>query len=114
MWELQREDPTGYRNFLRMDPGMFHKIVARISHRIQRKDTWYRQALPAGLKLAITLRYLASGDSYHSLMYGFRVSHSTISLFIPKVCEAIVAEYAEEVVQTDTTPEEWKRVSGQF
>ena len=97
-----------------MDPGMFHKIVARISHRIQRKDTWYRQALPAGLKLAITLRYLASGDSYHSLMYGFRVSHSTISLFIPKVCEAIVAEYAEEVVQTPTTPEEWKRVSGQF
>jgi hypothetical protein len=30
-----------------------------------------------------------SGDSYHSLMYLFRIPVSTMSLFIPEVCVAI-------------------------
>ena len=42
----------------------------------------YRSMIPGtgrpfhvGLKVAITMRYLASGDSYHSLMYLFYVPH---------------------------------------
>ena len=51
-------------------------------------DTFWRKALEPGLKLAITLRCLATGNSYKSLMYGFRVASNTISSIIPKVCEA--------------------------
>ena len=44
---------------------MFHEYLARTFHRIEKKNTFYRKALPVGLKLAITLHCLASGDSYH-------------------------------------------------
>ena len=60
------------------------------------------------------MRYLATGDSYHSLMYGFRVAHNTISKVIIQVCEAIIAEYAEEMVPCPTTAEQWKEISKVF
>jgi hypothetical protein len=43
----------------------------------------------ASLKLEITLRYLATGDSFSSLAYLFRVPKCTISKFIPVACAAI-------------------------
>ena len=78
------------------------------------QDTAYRQSLRPGLKVAITMRYLASGDSYHSLMYAFRVPHNTISKFIPEVCEAITQEYSSEVIACPTKSEEWKAIADQF
>ncbi|MEW8542127.1 MAG: hypothetical protein AB2693_01215, partial [Candidatus Thiodiazotropha sp.] len=114
MVELRDEDMLAFRNFLRVEPTMFNELLNRLGERITKKDIWYRKALDAGLKLAITLRFLATGDSYHSLMYGFRVSHSTISLIVRDVCEAIIEEFAEEVVHCPTTPEEWKVIADQF
>ena len=114
MTEMKVEDVSAFRNFVRMEPAMFNELLTRIGPRIAKKDTWYRPALTPGLKLAVTLRYLASGDSYHSLMYGFRVAHNTISILIRDVCEAIIAEYAEELVRCPVTPDEWRRVADQF
>ena len=36
--------------------------------------------------LAITLKFLASGDSYYSLIYLFKVTKQSISLIISQVC----------------------------
>ena len=93
---------------------MLHELLVRLGDRISKKDTWYRKALEPGLKLAMTLLYLGAGDNYHSLMYGFRVAHNAISLIIRDVCEAIIEEFAEEVIACPTTPEEWKRIAEQF
>ncbi len=109
--ELRIEDGWAFRNFLRVDPELFHELLQRVGPRLTKQRTWYRRPLEPGLKLALTLRHLATGDSYHSLMYGFRVSHSTISLFVPEVCQAIIDEYQDEVVVTPTTPAGWKEVA---
>ena len=60
--ELSMEDRPGYRNFLRIDKQIFCAILEKIRPKIEKKDTWYRKALEPGLKLAITLRFLATGD----------------------------------------------------
>ena len=62
------------------------------------------------MRLVITLRYLA-GDSYRTLMYGFRVAHKTISKIIRDVCKAIVATYAWDVINTPTKPKQWKVIA---
>lgn len=67
-----------------------------------------------GLKLVITLRYLATGNSYKSLEYDFRVANSTISLFIPQVCQAIYDEYKEEVFTMPEDTDGWREVANKF
>ena len=55
----------------------------------KKQDTKMRMAIPTATKLEITLRYLATGDSFKSLEYLFRVPEPTISLFVPEVLTAI-------------------------
>ena len=75
-----------------MEFAMFDELVQRVNPRITKTDTHMRKALSPCLKIAVTVRYLASGEKYPSLMYSFRVARNTICLLIPKVCEAIVEE----------------------
>lgn len=65
-------------------------LTLMIGHKISKMDTNYRKAISVTEKLAVTLRFLATGDSYTSLSYLFKISKSTISLFVPEVCEALI------------------------
>ena len=47
-------------------------------------------------------------------MYGFRVASNTISIVVREVCEAIVQEYADEVMTPPKTPAEWQAIADQF
>lgn len=66
------------------------------------------------MKLVITLRYLATGNSYRSLAFSFRVAHNTISLLVQEVCKAIYAEYQRELLTIPTTAEEWRPIHRKF
>nr|XP_054774507.1 putative nuclease HARBI1 [Lytechinus pictus] len=113
MAELKNECQGDFVNYMRMEPAMFYELLQRISPRIK-KSQRNRQPLEAGLKLAITLRYMVTGNSYKSLQYSFRVAHNTISVFIPEVCQAIVEEYKDEVFDFPTTSDGWKKVAETF
>jgi hypothetical protein len=79
MNELRNEDVAAFQNFLRVPPEMFRELEERLGPRLLRVGCNYRKPLEPGIMLAITMRHLATGDSYHNLMYGFRVAHNTIS-----------------------------------
>ena len=74
----------------------------------------FREPIEPGLKLAVTLRHLATGTNYADLMYAFRVSRNSISLFVPEVCEAIYSAYKDEVMPGKITEEDWLRISAEF
>jgi hypothetical protein len=114
MAELLNNDRYRYKQFIRMDPGLFQEILRRIEPRIQRKDTKFRKALAAGMKLALTLRYLASGESYPSLVAGFRVSKTMVTYIVPEVCNALIAEYQDEHMKCPENAEEWKEIARGF
>lgn len=92
---------------------MFHELLVRIAPRIE-KSTRYRKSLEPGIKLAITLMYPVTGNSYKSLQYSFRLVNNTISLFIPEVCQAIIGEYKEEVFDFPINPDEWRDVADKY
>nr|CAH7740519.1 unnamed protein product [Callosobruchus chinensis] len=87
--KIEADDSTLFQNFTRMSHTDFEYLLELITPHIQRQDTNYHDSISPRMRLAITLRYLATGDSYKSLMYLFQVSYSTISLIVPEVCEAI-------------------------
>ena len=75
MQELMRESRGDFKSYLRMEPEMFREMLDRVSPRIE-KSQQGRPPLSPGLKLAITLRFLSTGNSYHSLAFNFRVAHT--------------------------------------
>jgi len=59
---LQELDDKSYRNFLRMDRGSFEMLLHKVAPYIQRQDTTMRLSTAPEERLAITLRYLATGE----------------------------------------------------
>jgi len=114
MAELERESRGDFKGYLRMEPEMFHEMVERLTDVLEKTKTNWRPNLGVGLKLALTIRYLASGDSYRSLAYSFRVPHNTISKVVREVCASIVDEYDPEVFSTPSTPDSWRAIADRF
>ena len=114
MKHLREGDVRSFKNFVRMEPGMFNQMVADLTPRLKKTTTNCRKPLSVGLNLAITLRYLATGDSYKSLAYGFRVAPNTIVSIVPEVCQAIYDHYHETAFKCSTREAEWKEVASGF
>jgi len=62
-----------------------------------KENTNMRKSVPVNTRLAVTLRFLATGDSYTSLQYTFLISKQLISLIIPKVCQALIEVLKENI-----------------
>ena len=80
-----------------MSSSDFDFLLNKTEDKMSRVDTNYRDSIPALVRLALTLRFLGTGDSYANLMYLFRISKPSISKIIPEVCEAIVDALQEHV-----------------
>lgn len=81
---------VSFHNFLRFTSIDFENILGMIASSIVKQNTKFRDALPVQERLAVTLRYLTSDDSFVSLSYLFRISNQSVSCIVPDVCEAIV------------------------
>jgi len=68
MQELMRESRGDFKTFLRMEPEILREMLDRVAPRIEKCQEG-RPPLSPGLMLAITLRFLSTGNSYHSLAF---------------------------------------------
>ena len=72
-----------------MQPDRFDDLHSLIVHKISREDTVFRKAIPSRERLAVTLHFLATGDSQQSISYSYRIGNSTVSSIISETCDAI-------------------------
>ena len=108
------DDPMAYRNFIQMPPELYQELEQRITAEFQRDRTLMRDPVSPGVKLAVTLRHLATGDSYTTLQYAFRVASLTIEKFVPEVWDAITRAYRDQVMRCPTLSEDWLLVESVF
>lgn len=52
-----------FKEYLQLEPAMFDEVMGRVWPHVEKTHTWYRDPLPPRLKLAVTLHYLATGNS---------------------------------------------------
>ena len=86
-----------YKNFTRMSPSESEFLINLIGENISKKDTAFRKATSGQERLALTLCFLASGDSYISLQYPFKISKQAISCIVLEVCEALVEKLKDYI-----------------
>jgi hypothetical protein len=85
----ERRLSGSFKNFTRISSSDFEFLLNNIGRTINKQDTNYRESIPATERLALNLSFLATGDSYGSLSYVFKISKASISAIIPEVCEAL-------------------------
>ena len=65
--ELRFEDESEYKKLLHMTPQDFEEILGLIEDDITKTKTNMRDSIPANMKLAATIQFLATGDNYTNL-----------------------------------------------
>jgi hypothetical protein len=88
--DLEFNEDALFKNFTLMSKRNIYTILGIVEPMITKPNTRFRESVPAKMKLAITLRYLATGDSFVSLMYLFKVTKQFISTMLPGVLKAII------------------------
>ncbi|KAJ8940776.1 hypothetical protein NQ314_010586 [Rhamnusium bicolor] len=76
-----RLDSNRFHNYFRMSVELFDKLVCIVGPSLQKIEHYRKDIIPVG---ALTLRFLASGDSHMSLSYSYRIGKATVSLIITK------------------------------
>ncbi|XP_052131636.1 putative nuclease HARBI1, partial [Frankliniella occidentalis] len=108
---MKEADTDEYYRFFRMTPDCFDWLLEQVSPFITKKSN--RKSISAGERLAITLRYLASGDSQSSLSYLFRVSNQAISKIVTETT-AVIWYTLKPVVFEQLNEDFWRRKAAEF
>jgi hypothetical protein len=68
----------------------FDELLRLVESYVSKTDNVTKAAIPARLKLEVTLRFFASGDSYSSLALLFRIPPCTFSRFWPETLQSVI------------------------
>lgn len=103
-----------FTDFFRVSKHAFGEILEMIYPSILRASC-VGDSIEPPRKLALTLRFLATGDSFGTLAHLFRVGQSTVRGIIKDVSEAISAHPEfNKLVQFPSTDEEFYSISKDF
>ena len=87
--ELELEDEVAYTEYFRVNGQKFLFLVDSVGDAIKKKDTLMRESIRPDERIAVTLRCLATGETFKSLEYSFRISRTCISSIVVETCQAI-------------------------
>ncbi|XP_077506251.1 uncharacterized protein LOC144115669 [Amblyomma americanum] len=107
---LRAEDEAYFRDYLRMPPSTFDTLLGFVEHSLSRQVTPFRDPISAHDRLAITLRFLANGDTFRSLSYNFLIGRSTASVLIRETTAAIWKNLWHTYVPFPQTEIEWRKI----
>ncbi|KAK7867913.1 hypothetical protein R5R35_005267 [Gryllus longicercus] len=72
--ELKLIKPDDFRNFLQMNGELVDELVALVTPQIEKMDTVMRDAIPVRQQLSVTLRSLATGNTFEDMKFLTAVS----------------------------------------
>lgn len=113
--ELKIEDRFGFREMFRMDIVDFELILTKISDLISPKERLGgTKPVNADERLALTLRFLATGEAFKSLSFQFRISLNAVSYIVKGCCKAILERMVTKFIKVPSSDEEWLQISQKF
>ena len=64
--------------------------------------------------MTVAIRFLATGKTYRSLSFQFRISKRAISYIVTGVCEAIIKNVSPLYLKVPSSAEEWLEIAEKF
>ena len=72
-------------------------LIEKVAPLITKQDTRLRKSISAQERLAVTLRFLASGESFEDLKFLARISPHSISKIVMEVCAALIKTLSHQM-----------------
>lgn len=88
--EISVSEPVDFLNYFRMEEAMFDKLLEMVNLYLRRQDTYMRKCIPVADRLAVTLRYLATGRSFEDIKFSACMSPASISAAVLETCETLI------------------------
>ncbi|GFX07295.1 protein ALP1-like [Trichonephila clavipes] len=103
-----------FRQYFRLTPVLFDYVLNNIRVELTSKPyNRHKKPICPEEKLCILVRHLATGESFRSLAFQYRVSHSWISVILREVVEAIIKRMFHVVLPTPTMGQ-FQKVAQQY
>lgn len=109
--EIYEYDHEEFFKLFRMWPEQFRHLVNLVEPFLVKKSL--RTPLPTAMRVALTLMYLAHGDSSSSKHLEFRVGKSTVHKVINETCRAFW-DALQPLVLKQPEKEDWKKISERY
>lgn len=79
-----------YKNYFRMSGNTFNMLLGLVRPYMTRQNTHLRSCISVEERLAVTLRYLATGRYFEDLKFSAIMSPYSISCAVMETCEVII------------------------
>ncbi|CAK1599878.1 unnamed protein product [Parnassius mnemosyne] len=93
-----------------MNENQFDFLLSLIENDIEKQMTQFRKPISAKERLVVTLRFLATGESFRSLGFRYRIGFSTIKAIVLDVTIAIWKNL-KDIFMPKPTKEKWKQIA---
>ena len=71
-------DHESFYRYFHMTPMTFDGLLRRVGPLITRNTTQLRNPISPGERLAVTIRYLVTGDSMQTISFSYHLGHATV------------------------------------
>ncbi|XP_073483269.1 uncharacterized protein [Aquarana catesbeiana] len=96
-----------------MSVSSFDELLRLTYSYLEHQNTNFRKSVEPAERLLVTLRYLATGNSFASLQFEYKLGKSTVSLIVHETCAAIW-QVLKELVMKKPTKEDWAKIAEVF
>ena len=103
-----------FSRYMRMSPESFDHLLSLVSPLISKHTTKLREPVSATERLALTLRFLASGNSQQSMSFSYRVGRQTVSSITKETCRAVWQVLNEKYLRAPSLPDDWEDIAEEF
>ncbi|CAB4007448.1 Hypothetical predicted protein [Paramuricea clavata] len=97
-----------------MSPDLFDHLLSLVGPLIAKKHCKSRKPISPSKRLAVTVRYLATGDSQQSHAFYFRIGRSTVSNIVKESCYALCTALNQDYLKSPSTEEQWTNIADEF
>ena len=113
--KLSLQDTPAFKEILRMSPEQFKEILNATEPDICKQSSKIGgEPIVPVERRALTLRFLATGESFPSLHFQFRISRPAISYIVTEVSEAIPKKLGPSYLKVPSSAQEWIQIASQF
>ena len=103
-----------FGEYMRMPHAKFLALVEVLGPLLTKQETHMRTSIAPKERLAVAILYLATGETFQSLSFQFRIGKSTVSQIVMEVCDAIYQVLGRQHLKTPNTVENWREIATSF